>query len=166
MIKKDVKVQTGMEAIRLIHEHGMITETSFILGFSHETEDTIKQTLVLSKVYNPDFAHYLALAPWPYADLYKELEPYIVEKDYRKYNLIDPVIKPEHMTIQDIDRAIINCYQSFYMGKFTEIMAMKDDFKKKYLIRSMKLMMSSSFIVNKLGNIGAIPPQVEGLIKS
>ncbi len=165
LIKKDVQVETGIEAIKLIHENGMITETSFILGFPHETPETIQRTLALSKIYNPDFAHYLALAPWPYADMYKELKPYIVEKDYRKYNLIDPVIKPEHMTIQEIDKAIINCYQSFYMGKLTEIMSMTDAFKKDYLIRSMKLMMSSSFIVEKLGNIGTIPPQVDKLIR-
>lgn len=165
LIKKDITANTGVDAIKLIHEYGMISETSFILGFPHETSETIKNTLSLSKMYNPDFAHYLALAPWPYADMYKDLEPFIVEKDYRKYNLIDPVIKPKQMGIQEIDKAIIDCYQRFYMGKLQEIIAMKDTFKKDYLLRSMKLMMNSSFIVEKLGNIGSIPPQVNMLIK-
>lgn len=165
LIKKDVNVETGREAIRLIHEHGMITETSFILGFPHETGESIKRTLALSKIYNPDFAHYLALAPWPYADMFGEMQPHIVTKDYRKYNLIDPVIKPMEMTTEEIDRAIINCYQSFYMGKMTEIVAMQDAFKRDYLIRSMKLMMSSSFIREKLGNLGVIPPQVQALLR-
>lgn len=165
LIKKDVNVETGREAIRLIHEHGMITETSFILGFPHETKESIKTTLGLSKIYNPDFAHFLALAPWPYADMYRDMEPFIVTKDYRRYNLIDPVIKPENMTTQEIDWAIISCYQQFYMSKMTEILAMQDTFKRDYLIRSMKLMMSSSFIKDKLGAIGAIPPQVQALLK-
>jgi len=165
LIKKDVNVETGREAIRLIHEHGMITETSFILGFPHETKETIKKTFALSKIYNPDFAHYLALAPWPYADMYQEMKPYIVEQNYRKYNLIDPVIKPENMTVLEIDKAIISCYQQFYMGKLTEIATMQDIFKRDYLLRSMKLIMSSSFIVDKLGAIGAIPPQVQALIR-
>ncbi len=165
LIKKDVKVETGMEAIKLIHEHGMITETSFILGFPHETMESIRTTLELSKLYNPDFAHYLALAPWPYADMYKELENHIVVKDYRKYNIIDPVIKPDNMSLEDVDKAIIDCYQKFYMGKLQEIFGMEDAFKKDYLLRSMRLMMSSSFIVDKLGAIGTIPPQVEALIK-
>lgn len=166
LIKKDVNVGTGIEAIRLINEHGMITETSFILGFPHETHETVRRTLELARVYNPDFAHFLALAPWPYADMYRELEPFIVERDYRKYNLIDPVIKPEEMSLQEVDRAIINCYQGFYMGKLKEVVGMRDVFKKDYLLRSMKLMMSSSFIVNKLGSMGAIPPRVEALIKN
>lgn len=165
LIRKDVNVESGIKAIKLIHEHGMITETSFILGFPHETKESIKTTLALSRIYNPDFAHYLALAPWPYADMYENLKPFIVEKDYRKYNLIDPVIKPEHMTVEEIDKAIISCYQNFYMGKMTEIMTMKDEFKKDYLLRSMRLIMSSSFIVTKLGALGSVPPQVEALIK-
>ena len=165
LIKKDIKVETGREAIRLIHEHGMVTETSFILGFPHETKETVKRTLALSKIYNPDFAHYLALAPWPYADMYKQLEPYIVVRDYRKYNLIDPVIKPEHMSLQAVDWAIIDCYRSFYMGKMKEIVSMKDEFKRQYLLSSMKLIMSSSFIVEKIGSLGTMPPEVKALIK-
>ena len=164
LIKKDVSVQVGIEAIKLIHEHGIITETSFILGFPHETKETIARTLELSKIYNPDCAHYLALAPWPYAEMYEELKPYVVDFDYRKYNLIDPVIKPENMTIEDIDWAIINCYRSFYMDKLKEVMLLKDPFKKKYMIHSMKLIMNSSFIVDKLGSLGKMPPQIKTLL--
>ncbi len=165
LIKKDIRVETGREAIRLIHEHGIVTETSFILGFPHETKETVKRTLSLSKIYNPDFAHYLALAPWPYADMYRQLEPFIAVRDYRKYNLVDPVVKPEHMSLQAVDWAIIDCYRSFYMGKMKEIIAMKDEFKRRYLLSSMKLIMSSSFIVEKLGSLGTVPPEVKALIR-
>ena len=164
LIKKDASVQVGIEAIQLIHEHGMITETSFILGFPHETKDTIARTLELSKVYNPDCAHYLALAPWPYAEMYEDLKSYVVDFDYRKYNLIEPVIKPENMTTKEIDWAIINCYRSFYMDKLKEVMMLKDPFKKKYMIHSMKLIMNSSFIVDKLGSLGKMPPQIKTLL--
>ena len=166
LIKKDVNVQVGMEAIRLIHEHGMITETSFLLGFPHETKQSVAKTLKLSKVYNPDFAHYLALAPWPYAEMYKDLKPYIKVYDYRKYNLIDPVIKPENMTLKQIDWAIVDSYRSFYMGKMKELLTMKDAFKKRYLLSSMKLIMNSSFIVDKIGSLGKMPPQVEALLNN
>ncbi|MBI5846500.1 MAG: cobalamin B12-binding domain-containing protein [Nitrospirae bacterium] len=166
LIKKDVSVETGVAALNLLHAHGIITETSFILGFPHETKESIERTLSLAKHYNPDFAHFLALAPWPYADMHKEMKPFIVDKDYRKYNLIDPVIKPAAMTLHEIDRAIISCYQQFYMSKMTEIMSMDDKFKKDYLIRSMKLMMSSSFIKDKIGSLGVIPPQVMTLLKT
>ena len=163
LIKKDVSVQMGIEAIRLIRENGMLSETSFIFGFPHETKETIARTLKLSKIYNPDFAHYLALAPWPYAEMYAELEPYVEDFDYRKYNLIDPVIKPENMTRKDVDWAIIDSYRSFYMGKLKEVLTIKDPFMKNYMIHSMKLIMNCSFIVEKMGSLGKIPPQVQAV---
>ena len=164
MIKKDVSVQAGIDAISLLNEHNIITETSFILGFPHETKESVERTLRLSKIYNPDFAHYLALAPWPYADMYNDLEPFVVSKDYRKYNLIDPVIKPVNMTVEDIDWSIINCYRVFYMGKLKEVMNVKDPFKRDYMLRSMQLIMSSSFITKKLGTLGKMPPEMAAAI--
>jgi len=56
--------------------------------------ETIKRTLELSKLYDPDFAHYLAITPWPYADIWNDMAPHVASRDYRKYNLIDPVIRP------------------------------------------------------------------------
>ncbi len=164
LIKKEVDVQIGVEAIRLIAEHGMISETSFILGFPHETKESIKRTLELSRHYNPDFAHYLALAPWPYAEMYDEMRPFIEVHDFRKYNLVDPVIKPKSMSLKDLDRAIIECYQKFYMGKLKETITMPDGFRKKYLLSSMKLIMNSSFIVEKLGSLGVMPPKMAALM--
>lgn len=160
LFKKDVKVEDAKKALRLLNEHGIITETSMILGLPDETKESIKKTLQLAKEYNPDFCHFLAIAPWPYADIYEELKPYIKVTDYKKYNLIDPIIKPKHMTMEDIDRAIVDCYRQFYMGKLHEIMQTSDEFKKNYLLVSMKLMMTSSFLVNKIGDLGKMPEEI------
>ncbi|MDO8446215.1 MAG: radical SAM protein [Deltaproteobacteria bacterium] len=160
LIKKDVKVDESREALRLLNEHGIITETSMILGFPSETKKSIEDTLVLAKEYNPDFCHFLAIAPWPYADIYAELERYIVVKDYKRYNLIDPIIKPEKMTLEEIDQAIVDCYRDFYMGKMHEIMGLKDQFKREYLLTSMKLMMNSSFLIKKLGHMEGMPEEM------
>ena len=151
----------------LLRDAGIITETSMILGFPEDTEDSIARTLELAMKLNPDFGHFLAIAPWPYADIYGDLQEYISEKDYRKYNLIDPVIKPKNMTLKELDKAIIDCYRAFYMGKYVEMMDEKDEFKKKYLMTSMKLMMSNSFIKKKIGDVvGEMPDEVRQIIES
>ena len=64
----------------------------------------IAATIELAKHYNPDMAFFLAIAPWPYAELYPQLEPYVATKDYRKYNLVEPVVKPKNMTLQELER--------------------------------------------------------------
>lgn len=166
-IKKDLSIEESKKALALCRKHGIITETSMILGFPDETEDSIARTLELAMEFNPDFAHFLAIAPWPYADLYKDLEPYIAVKDYRKYNLIDPIIKPRNMTLEQLDKAIVDCYRAFYMQRYAEMMmAETDEFKKKYMLTSMKLMMSNSFIKKKIGmTMGQMPEEVRKIIQ-
>lgn len=161
LFKKDVKVEDAKEALRLLNAHGIITETSMILGLPGETKESIERTLARASEFNPDFCHFLAIAPWPYADMYAELKEYIEVFDYRRYNLIDPVIKPVAMTLEEIDRAIVDCYRRFYMDKLKEVMNTGDEFKREYLLVSMQLMMSNSFLVNKIGDLGAIPKEVE-----
>ncbi len=166
-IKKDLSIEESKKAMDLLRDAGIITETSMILGFPEDTEDSIARTLELAIKLNPDFGHFLAIAPWPYADIYDELKDHIAEKDYRKYNLIDPIIKPRDMTLKELDKAIVDCYRAFYMGKYLEMMEEKDEFKKKYLITSMKLMMTNSFIKKKIGDVvGEMPEEVKQIIES
>lgn len=161
---KNLEVEKSREAISLINTAGMITETSFILGLPEETKKTIAATLELAKYYNPDFAHFLALTPWPYADMYQSLSPYIVDHDFSNYNLVTPVIKPEKMTIKQVDREIVNSYRKFYMSRLSEYDGLEDQFKRNYLLTSMKVMMKSSFLTRYLKGLGGMPVEVERIL--
>ena len=160
-IKKDIQADESKEALRLLNKHNIITETSMILGFPDDTKESIKETFRIALEFNPDFCHFLAIAPWPYADINEDLKEYIEVTDYRKYNLIDPIIKPKNLTIEEIDDAIVECYRDFYMGKMHEMLETKDEFKREYLMTSMKLMMNSSFLVNKLGHMEGMPEEMK-----
>ncbi len=163
-IHKELSIEESIQALRLLHEHGLVSETSFVLGFPHETAETIAQTLATAQRYDPDFAHFLAIAPWPYADIYAELEPHIAVRDYRKYNLVDPVVKPRALSLQDVDRHIMDCYRRFYMGKLQQLAADPDPFRRRYLLISMQLMMRSSFLATKVGGLGDVPLEVKRLL--
>lgn len=160
-IKKNITVNQSRDAIRLINAHNMISETSFILGFPEETPKTIAQTLKLAKYYNPDFAHFLAITPWPYADSYASLLPYIQEFDYGRYNLVEPIVKPRAMSLQQVENALFSCYGKFYISKLPEYDRMEDEFKREYLFRSMKVMLKSSFLRKKIMALGKMPEEVE-----
>lgn len=164
-MKKDLSIEEAKTALRLLGDIGIITETSMILGFPEETLDNIQNTLRLAIEFNPDLAHFIAITPWPYSDIYNELKGYIEVFDYRKYNFIDPVVKPIEMTLEQLDKAIVDCYRAFYMKKYTEMMEEKDEFKKQYMITAMKLMMSNSFIKKKIGNLGAMPEEIRLIIE-
>ena len=162
LYRKEMKPSEAGEAFALLDSHGIITETSMILGTPDETQESVKRTLELAIKNNPDFCHFLAISPWPYADLYGHLEPHVAVHDYRKYNLIDPIVKPLAMTLEEVDRAIIDCYREFYMNKFKQIVNLEDEFKREYILESTRRIMQNSFIVNKLGSLeGSIPDEVK-----
>ncbi|ACM18443.1 anaerobic magnesium-protoporphyrin IX monomethyl ester oxidative cyclase-related enzyme [Geotalea daltonii FRC-32] len=165
-IKKELDVDQSKLALDLIHEHGIITETSFVLGFPDETKKSIEKTLKLAQYYNPDNAHFLAITPWPYADMFNDVKDYIKVHDYAKYNLIDPIIEPKRMSLLQVDVAIVDCYRRFYMKKLPEVFNMKDPFKRDYLMKAMKLIMNSSFIIKKLGKgtLGKVPAMIEEMM--
>ncbi|MBJ6727324.1 B12-binding domain-containing radical SAM protein [Geomesophilobacter sediminis] len=161
-MKSGLYVDEAKMALDLIHEHGIVSEAAFVLGFPDETFESAKYIFKLAQYYNPDNAHFMAVTPWPYSDMYQEMKPYIREWDYSKYNWIDPIIQPKTMSMLQIDVAIVDCYRKFYMEKMIDIMVMKDEFKRNYLLRAMKLIMASPFIMKKLkvGIMGKVPAKL------
>ena len=153
-VRKGSSVEEGRESLALIREHGMLSETSFVLGFPDETAEHVRSTLETARYFDPDMAHFLAITPWPYGELYDEVKDHIAVTDYGKYNLIEPIIEPEGMTLREIDEAIIRCYRDFYMPKMAAFRKYPDAFRRDYMLSSMKLIMKSSFIVEKLGRLG------------
>jgi len=166
-INKEITVADSGLAIELIAEHGMISETSFVLGFPEETAESIENTFQQAKEFNADFAHFLAITPWPYSDFYHEVKDNIAVVDYRKYNLIEPIIKPDGMNLSDIDLAIINCYRRYYMAKMLEFRKIKDKFRRDYLLSSTRLIMKSSFLKSKFARLGVNPKALmQSMLKS
>jgi anaerobic magnesium-protoporphyrin IX monomethyl ester cyclase len=163
-VGEETNVDLARKALELIHEQGIVSEASFLLGFPGETGASVKRTLQLAQQCNPDNANFFAVTPWPYDDTYAEVRQQIRERDYARYNLVDPIIEPKSMSMLQMEVALAECYRKFYMGKILEVMTMKDDFKRGYMLRSTKLFMGSPFIFKKLrvGMLGKIGVKVEG----
>jgi anaerobic magnesium-protoporphyrin IX monomethyl ester cyclase len=147
---KESTVEQSKQAIKLINDQGIITECSFILGNLDETEESIDQTLKTSLEFNPDLAHFLLITPWPYTQLYKEVEAHIVEHDLSKYHFVHPIIKPRNMEVSKLWSKLIDCFRVFYLNKAKQLLSMEKGFKKDYMMKSMKIM-HQQFFANKFG---------------
>jgi anaerobic magnesium-protoporphyrin IX monomethyl ester cyclase len=158
MFNKSVKVDESKIAIDLINEHDIVSETSFVLGIPEETKESIHTTVELAKHYNPDMAFFLAIAPWPYADLYNQLEPFIITRDYSKYNLVEPVVKPIHMSIKDLAAELLHATRVFYMDKMPQLNSMSS-YKKEFMLSVMKLFMEHSYLAEEIK--GIVPPEIK-----
>jgi anaerobic magnesium-protoporphyrin IX monomethyl ester cyclase len=164
-LKKGMAADQAKQALELLSENGIISEVSFMLGFPDDTMQSVAQTLKLAQSLKPDNANFLAITPWPYSELYQEVKESIREWDYAKYNLIDPILEPEQMSMHQIEIALIDCFRKFYMGKIFDVMTMKDEFRRGYMVRATKLIMGSPFIFKKFGMlvVGRMPAKIKEL---
>ena len=162
-VKKGVAVEDMVPVFDALRDHGIVSEASFILGFPGETPESIKKTMQLVQQLNPDIANFFSYTPWPSATGYGEEASLVRERDYRKFNLVDPVLEPRRMSTLQVDVALADCYRRFYMGKIMDFMTMEAGFKRDYLMGITKLFMSSNFVMRKLGIgiLGKIPSKID-----
>ena len=169
LFKKDTQVAQSKQAIDLINGADIVSETSFVLGMPGDTQESIAQTVELAKYYNPDMAFFLAIAPWPYAELYPELEKYVYTKDYSKYNLVEPVIKPENMTVKELEKELGTASQKFFMHKFRNLDKLSP-WKKEFMLSVLDILINHSYLAGQMKAAmkeGAeMPDEVKALISA
>jgi anaerobic magnesium-protoporphyrin IX monomethyl ester cyclase len=169
LFKKDTQVAQSKQAIDLINGADIVSETSFVLGMPDDTFESIAQTVELAKHYNPDMAFFLAIAPWPYADLYPQLEEYVFTKDYSKYNLVEPVIKPKNMTMEELERELGKASQKFFMHKFRNLHELSP-WKQEFMLSVLDILVNHSYLAGQMKAAmkdgREMPEEVMALMKS
>lgn len=160
LFRKDTRIEEGKRAIELINAHDMISETSFVMGMPEETTEDMKRTIELAKHYDPDMAFFLAITPWPYADLYRDVKDHIVVWDYRKYNLVEPVIKPEAMTLDEVREQLFHGFREFYHHKMKQVWAMPG-WKQVFMKSLMKLLTEHSYLRGQMAELREHMPALD-----
>jgi anaerobic magnesium-protoporphyrin IX monomethyl ester cyclase len=161
---KDIKVAESKKAIDLINAHDMVTETSFVLGTPEETVESIRKTVDLAKWYAPDMAFFLAITPWPYADITEDLSSGLAQRvattDYRKYNLVEPVVKPDAMTLDEMQRELHRATGHFFHDKFKNLDKLST-WKRSFMVRVLKLLIENSYLGKEMHHMakGAEMPE-------
>ncbi|MEK6582538.1 MAG: radical SAM protein [Nitrospirota bacterium] len=161
IFKKDIKVEQSKKALDLINEYNIVSETSFVLGMPDDTKEKIRDTVELAKFYNPDLAFFLAIAPWPYSEIYPMLKPYIEVWDYSKYNLVEPVVKPKEMTIDEVRKELGLASRNFYMDKLKNLERLSPE-KQEFMIKVTKLITTNSYLAEHMQ--GEMPEEVKRLL--
>ncbi|MFV2071543.1 MAG: radical SAM protein [Thermoanaerobaculales bacterium] len=154
LYKKDIKVEESRRAIELINQHGMVSETSFVLGTPEETAESIRATVDLAKWYAPDMAFFLAITPWPYAAIHEDLKDYIAVTDFSRYNLVEAVVKPERMTIDEMNQALQGATSEFFRDKFHRLNELPEG-KRRFMVAVLKLLIEHSYLGEQMRAMAA-----------
>jgi anaerobic magnesium-protoporphyrin IX monomethyl ester cyclase len=166
LYQKDIKVNESKRAIELINAHGMVSETSFVLGTPEETAASIRKTVELAKWYAPDMAFFLALTPWPYADIAPQLESRIATRDYRRYNLVEPVMKPDNMTMEEVQSELHRATGHFFHDKFKNLDKLSPE-KRSFMVKVLKLLIENSYLgheMHRMASGAAMPESVRKML--
>lgn len=140
-LNKGTSVDINKRALDLARENDIMTEASFMVGGPDETPESIQKTIDVAIRLNPDIAVFPVLTPMPFTPLYEQVKDRIRVTDYSKYNLATPIVEPYAMSLEQVMIALGKCYMSFYANKMTEIIALPDGFKKRYMMGALREMM-------------------------
>ena len=162
IFKKDIKVEQSKKALDLINKYNIVSETSFVLGMPDDTKESIRNTVELAKFYNPDLAFFLAIAPWPYSEIYPMLKPHVEVFDYSKYNLVEPVVKPKEMTLDEVRKELGLASKNFYMNKLKNLDKLSPE-KQEFMIKVTKIIANNSYLKEHM--TGVIPEEMKKLFE-
>ncbi|MHB8829333.1 MAG: B12-binding domain-containing radical SAM protein [Syntrophales bacterium] len=164
LFRKNLKVEESKRAIDLVNGQDIVSETSFVLGLPQDTPESIARTLELARYYDPDMAFFLAIAPWPYAEIYDALKDHIEETDFRRYNFVEAVVKPVAMSRVELERELLETTKKFYMGKMAGFSALSP-YKQGFMRSVMDLLMNHSYLAPHIkAGAAEMPEEVRRLL--
>ncbi len=162
LFRKGLKVEQSRKALDLINQYNIVSETSFVLGMPDDTREKIRRTVELARFYNPDLAFFLAIAPWPYSEIYPLLKPYVEVFDYSKYNLVEPIVKPKEMTINEVRKELGLASKNFFMDKLKNLDKMTPE-KQEFMRKVVRIIATSSYLAEHMQ--GEMPEEMKKLLE-
>jgi radical SAM superfamily enzyme YgiQ (UPF0313 family) len=116
--KSFYKPQFYKEAVRRIHEHGILVSGCFIFGFDFDDKDIFKRTVEFALEARLDFASFHILTPYPGAPIYYQLqsEGRITTRpmDWTLYDTRHVVFQPRQMTAEELRDGFHWAIREFY----------------------------------------------------
>jgi anaerobic magnesium-protoporphyrin IX monomethyl ester cyclase len=134
VFRKETTIADNKRAVQLLRENGILAEVQFIMGLPNETMETIEETFRMTRDWKADMTNWNMYTPWPFSELFQDLEDKVEIRDYSHYNFVTPIIKPDNITREELLKGVLRNYARFYSIKFIEYWFERDPFKRRYLL--------------------------------
>lgn len=134
VFRKETTIADNKRAVKLLRDNGIVAEVQYIMGLPNELPETIEETYRMARDWGADMTNWNMYTPWPFAELFQDLEDKVEIRDYSHYNFVTPIIKPDAMTREEVLKGVLRNYARFYGWKFLEYWFVKDPFKRRYLL--------------------------------
>lgn len=113
MTKKTPRTEDYARRVRVLHEHGIQVNGSFVLGFDHDRRDVFARTAEWIEAQRLECATFHILTPYPKTPLYRQLEREgrILHHDHARYDTAHVVFRPKHMRPDELQTGYEWLYQ-------------------------------------------------------
>lgn len=111
--KKTPRPADYLRRVRLLHDHGIQVNGSFVVGFDHDRRDVFATLAQWVEDARLESATYHILTPYPGTPLFAKLEAEgrLLHRDYSRYDTAHVVFRPKHLTEAELARGYAWLYE-------------------------------------------------------
>jgi len=114
--KKTPKTADYARRVRMLHEHGIQVNGSFVLGFDHDRKDVFARTADWIERNRLECATFHILTPYPATPLFRQMEAQgrLLHRNWDLYDTAHAVFRPRHMSPEELEQGYEWIYQRLF----------------------------------------------------
>jgi radical SAM superfamily enzyme YgiQ (UPF0313 family) len=114
--KKTPKTADYARRVRMLHDHGIQVNGSFVFGFDDDRKDVFARTAEWIEENRLECATFHILTPYPATLLFRQMEAQgrLLHRDWSLYDTGHAVFRPQHMTPEELERGYAWTYQRLF----------------------------------------------------
>lgn len=114
--KKTPKAADYSRRVRMLHDHGIQVNGSFVLGFDHDRRDCFARMADWIEDNRLECATFHILTPYPATPLYRQMEAEdrLLHRDWSLYDTAHAVFRPKHMSPEELEEGYAWIYRRLF----------------------------------------------------
>ena len=114
--KKTPKTADYARRVRMLHDHGIQVNGSFVLGFDHDRKDVFARTAEWVEENRLECATFHILTPYPATPLFRQMETEgrLLHRDWTLYDTAHAVFRPKHMEPEELEQGYGWLYERLF----------------------------------------------------
>ncbi len=114
--RRGVNKSKAKEAVELLRKNDIFSQGTFIIGERKDSRESIKALVEYADWVDPDIATFMTLTPFPGTEIYDEAKRngWIDDWNWSNYDMIHAVMPTEHLTREEVQEELYNCYRTFF----------------------------------------------------
>jgi len=114
--KKTPRTADYARRVRMLHDHGIQVNGSFVLGFDHDHKDVFVRTADWVEENRLECATFHILTPYPATPLFRQMEAEgrLLHRDWSRYDTGHAVFRPRHMSPEELEEGYAWIYERLF----------------------------------------------------